>query len=334
MTSNAYGQATNQMAITVYTTPVFTQQPTTNFTVYAGGTVPAWPFSVATVGPPPIGYNWLSNGVPIAGSNSATFTVTGPQCSHHPLQLLGLQLLRLQHRRRHHRYRAAARRPLPGRRAGRQSDWLLAVERRRTTAPATTAFSPTTIGAATTALIPIPSSARSATARASPTSSAITRPPIRTETSAQFGYYTAAPPASHSNYVANIPNINFAITNASATFSIEAWANGDTNQDGSGVNGAGIVAKGAWSAEQFTLDTGGPSYSYRFTMRDANNNLRTASTSTNLPDGKWHHLVGVLDEAHSNLCLYVDGVKVATTSCRPLPTAFSAARRRSASAPA
>ena len=133
------------------------------------------------------------------------------------------------------------------------------------------------------------------------------------EASAQFGYYPSYPTTA--NYAANIPGINFAATNQSATFSVEAWAKGDSAQNG---NSAGIVAKGAWSAEQFTLDTGGTSSSYRFTMRDAQNNLRTATSNTNFPDANWHHLVGVLDEVHSNLTFYVDGVKVANTL---LPTA-------------
>ena len=56
-------------------------------------------------------------------------------------------------------------------------------------------------------------------------------------------------------------------------------------------------------------------------MRDAQNNLRTATSNTNFPDANWHHLVGVLDEVHSNLTFYVDGVKV------PVPLADSHQRR-------
>jgi Concanavalin A-like lectin/glucanases superfamily len=138
-------------------------------------------------------------------------------------------------------------------------------------------------------------------------------------TSAKFGWYPAS--GATSNYVAGIPNIDFsAPTNTSGHFSIEAWANGDAQQDGVSINAAGIVAQGGWAAEQFTLDTGGTTptnYYYRFTTRDSGNQIRTAGNRTNAPDGNWHHLVGVLDQANSNLCLYVDGVKVATTACSP-----------------
>jgi hypothetical protein len=115
-------------------------------------------------------------------------------------------------------------------------------------------------------------------------------------------------------YVANIQNVSFATpTNTSGAFSVEAWANG-----GSQSYNAGIVAKGAWGAEQFTLDTGGASYAYRFTTRPANRSpLISLSSNTNFPDGNWHHLAGVLDQAHSNACFYVDGIAVASAAVLP-----------------
>jgi hypothetical protein len=76
ITSNSYGRATNQLAVTVYSIPFFTQQPPPAVNLYAGGGA-TW--NVATVGPQPIGYNWLSNGVPIASATNATFTVTNLQ---------------------------------------------------------------------------------------------------------------------------------------------------------------------------------------------------------------------------------------------------------------
>ena len=125
-------------------------------------------------------------------------------------------------------------------------------------------------------------------------------------TSAQFGYYPTYPTTA--NYVANIPGINFA-TNANGEFSIEAWVKGDAVQS---YAAAGIVAKGAWGAEQFTLDVGGTSYSYRFTTRAAGTSPIYIGSNTNLPDGNWHHLVGVLDQLNSNATFYVDGIAVAS----------------------
>jgi hypothetical protein len=131
------------------------------------------------------------------------------------------------------------------------------------------------------------------------------------ETSALFGSYPGNP--SVNNMAGSIQGVNLATpTNTSGNFSIEVWARGDAQS-----YNAGIVAKGAWAAEQFTLDTGGNNYSYRFTTRDAGGTLRTVSSNTNLPDGNWHHLVGVLDQSHSNLCMYVDGLNVAITGCSP-----------------
>jgi hypothetical protein len=139
----------------------------------------------------------------------------------------------------------------------------------------------------------------------------------------QYGYSPASEPSLHSalfgnfgspsNFVAGIQGVDLsAPTNHSGSFSIEAWAKGN----GQGYN-AGIVAKGAWGAEQFTLDTGGTSFSYRFTMRDAGKQPHYVTSNTNLPNGLWHHLVGVLDEVNSNAYFYVDGVKVASQVVSP-----------------
>ncbi|MGD0260191.1 MAG: LamG-like jellyroll fold domain-containing protein [Verrucomicrobiota bacterium] len=144
------------------------------------------------------------------------------------------------------------------------------------------------------------------------------------ETSAEFGYYPIynASGAGTSNcFVGNIQGINFAApTNTSGAFSIEAWAKGDAAQY---FGAAGIVAKGAWGAEQFTLDIGGATngsgtYAYRFTYRIGGSGSPFYLTSnTNLTDGNWHHLVGVLNEPQSNACFYVDGIQVVSDSCSP-----------------
>ena len=140
----------------------------------------------------------------------------------------------------------------------------------------------------------------------------------------QFGYYPATEPdltsaqfgsfnGGVSNYVAGIQGIDLSTpTNHTGNFSIEAWARGDSQSFN-----AGIAAKGAWGAEQFTLDTGGTSHAYRFTMRDAGKAPYYVTSNTNLPDGLWHHLVGVLDQAHSNAFFYIDGVKVASLAVSP-----------------
>jgi hypothetical protein len=132
-----------------------------------------------------------------------------------------------------------------------------------------------------------------------------------TETSAQFGSYPSYP--SQSNYVANIQGVSFA-TSSNGTFSIEAWANGNSVQS---YAAAGIVAKGAWGAEQFTLDVGGNSYAYRFTMRNASGSPVYLPDYNQVPDGNWHHLVGVLNQPQSYAAFYVDGVLATNVSVSP-----------------
>jgi Concanavalin A-like lectin/glucanases superfamily len=96
-------------------------------------------------------------------------------------------------------------------------------------------------------------------------------------------------------------------TNANAVFSVEAWVNGLPL-----VPSAGIVGKGPSQSEEFYLDCGGSQNAFRFFVRGTNGNA-TNAVSTVIPDGNWHHLVGVCDQVNSNLYLYVDGRLSAST---------------------
>jgi hypothetical protein len=107
-----------------------------------------------------------------------------------------------------------------------------------------------------------------------------------------------------------VTNIDFSQPpGANAEFSVEAWANAATNQ---ALNNR-ILNKGHFFGEQFALDLGTttPSTAFRFTIRDANGTEYDARSAI-VPDGKWHHLVGVCDEANGLIELYVDGVLAAT----------------------
>ena len=147
-------------------------------------------------------------------------------------------------------------------------------------------------------------------------------PSVDSDTAAAFGTFVS--PADNS-YVDAIPGIDFSTpSNTSAGFTIEAWVlNGVT---GGQSAGAGIVSKGSGGGgEQFCLDTGagGASHTFRFFVRNAagatlggNANGTVAATNevgpfniSNPAGGNWHHLVGVVDEANSNIVLYVDGVQ-------------------------
>jgi len=110
--------------------------------------------------------------------------------------------------------------------------------------------------------------------------------------------------ASSDSYVGNIQGIDFSTFANNATFSVEAWVNGGTQ-----VAGAGIVTYGYGSGgEQFNLDTGsGGAHAYRFSVRDAINVAHNANGSI-APNSTWQHVVGVCDEPHGLLHLYVNGV--------------------------
>lgn len=116
--------------------------------------------------------------------------------------------------------------------------------------------------------------------------------------------------AATDSYIGNIQGIDFSTFANNAAFSIEAWVNG-----GSQISGAGIVAFGYGSGgEQFNLDTGsGGSHSFRFSVRDAINIAHNANGNI-APNSTWQHVVGVCDEPHGLLYLYVNGVQNATAA--------------------
>ena len=126
-------------------------------------------------------------------------------------------------------------------------------------------------------------------------------PLIDADTAAMFGTY-----ANPDSYVGAIPGLSFAATNSSAaTFSVEAWVKGPAQ-----TADAGIITKGAGGGgEQYNLDcgAGGNAHGFRFFVRNAGGGTAGAN-GTKGPDGAWHHVVGVCDQIHSNIVLYVDGM--------------------------
>jgi hypothetical protein len=127
---------------------------------------------------------------------------------------------------------------------------------------------------------------------------------LDSHTAARFGT-----PLSVNSYAGGIA-ADFA-TADSAAFSIEAWVNGKPQ-----TNDCGLVAKGAGGSEQFSLDCGGANHAFRFLVRDARG-LAYAAAGTLVPDGQWHHLVGVCDQANGAALLYVDGMQAAQAAISP-----------------
>jgi Concanavalin A-like lectin/glucanases superfamily len=149
------------------------------------------------------------------------------------------------------------------------------------------------------------------------------------------GYNPVADPSDTSVMVGGLPgattnsyasqvgtNVDFsAPAGSNAEFSVETWVS-LFSLSGS-PQGVGLVCKGtANGGEEFALDTTA-SGAFRFFVRSASGTQYSA-TSTLVPQlNTFYHLVGVCDEAHSNLLLYVNGALVAQASIPPLSGIYS-----------
>jgi hypothetical protein len=82
--------------------------------------------------------------------------------------------------------------------------------------------------------------------------------------------------------------------------------------------GAGIVSKGNPADEELSLNEAGSGADFRFDVRSAAGVLyaaRSVINATNAsPNNGWFHLVGVCDEANSNVLLYANGALAAQIS--------------------
>lgn len=115
------------------------------------------------------------------------------------------------------------------------------------------------------------------------------------DTAAKFG------PAAPSD-VGSIPNIDFGTNGGLPSFSLEAWVKAPPQSSDSCVLTKGTGAGG----EQFNMDFGASGGAFRFFVRDASGGAQLCNSSI-VPDGQWHHLVGVCDGAAQQLYFYIDG---------------------------
>jgi len=138
-------------------------------------------------------------------------------------------------------------------------------------------------------------------------------PVLQTNTAALFGVYAAS-----NSYAGEIDASTYGVTNitfaqaagagANAEFSVEAWVK-LTNTI---TAGAAIVAKGYGNGgEQFDLDV---APQFRFFYRDAAGNVHGPTSSIIPIAGQWYHVVGVADAQNGAVHLYVNGVDVADTT--------------------
>ncbi|HEY4415495.1 MAG TPA: LamG-like jellyroll fold domain-containing protein, partial [Verrucomicrobiae bacterium] len=125
------------------------------------------------------------------------------------------------------------------------------------------------------------------------------------DTAALFGDFVDS-----DSYAGQIPGIDFGTATGNAELSVEAWVNVPAGQ----LHDGGVITKGTGAGgEQFNLDTGAGSHAFRFFVRDAAGNVHLAN-STVIPDGVWHHVVGVCDEVNGSIYLYIDGALAASTT--------------------
>jgi hypothetical protein len=141
--------------------------------------------------------------------------------------------------------------------------------------------------------------------------------PENPDTAAGFGmngFTSDSVAVETDNSASGIPNIDFSTQGTNVHFSLEAWINAPPGQN----NGAALLVKGYGNGgEQFCLDVFNNGH-YRFFIRNANNTFVRSAQSTNTgPDGNWHHLAAVCDQAHGSLYLYVDGAVNATGTTVP-----------------
>jgi hypothetical protein len=285
--SNAYNSVTSTPAtLTVYTSPIITQQPSpTNLFLFTGQ--PA-KFSVGANGAVPLNYFWYNNGALLASGTSSSYNIASVQTNN----------------------------------SGNYSAILSNAYGMATSSVVSLTVLPApTYPFAQAVLVDHPV----AYWRLDETSGSIAHDYVGgnngaytnvqlgqtgdnlldTHKAARFGSLSA-----NNSYVANIP-IDFA-TAGNATFSVEAWVNGAAQGGDNGIITKGTGAGG----EQFNLDCGsdagpGPNHSFRFFVRDAGGGAHRA-TGTIAPNSQWHHVVGVCDETHGMVILYVDGVSNAS----------------------
>jgi hypothetical protein len=282
--SNAYNTVTSTVAtLTVQTTPAIVQQPSpTNLFLLAGQ---AARFNAVASGAVPLAYSWRLNGSPISGATASAYAINNVQ----PANSGNYSLL-------------------VSNSYGMVTSSVVAL---------TVFASPSyPYGQAVLADHPI------AYWRLDETNGSIAHDYVGglngaytnvalgqagnnlldTHKAARFGSL-----ASANSYVANLP-IDFG-TAGNATFSVEAWVNGAAQS-----NDNGLVTKGTGAGgEQFNLDCGSGSHAFRFFVRDAGGGVHLAN-GTIAPNGAWHHVVGVCDEANGRVILYVDGVSNASST--------------------
>jgi hypothetical protein len=264
--TNLYGSATSSVSfVVVAAPPSFTLQPA-SLSLYSGR---PFSFSVTTAGSSPMSLQWKTNGVPIPGATSSTYSGTASAATAGS-------------------YICTASNEVT------QVDSLPGV--------LTVITPPTGYGAAVMADNPV------AFWRLGESSGTIAHDYYNAHdgtyvlsTLGQTGYSeldadTAVSFSGTNSHVANIngtngPGVNFS---GHTNFTLEVWVNGAAGQaDESTIIAKGNGANGTTASEQFSLDVQGGKYHF-FTRGGGNSIFETFADSG--PDGTWQHVVCVYDD--------------------------------------
>jgi hypothetical protein len=105
---------------------------------------------------------------------------------------------------------------------------------------------------------------------------------------------------------------------ANAEFTVSVWANGGVYNGSAEAAPSGMVSKGYFNGEEFSLDNGAAGGDARFEVRNGVGTAINANSTHQLGgDNTWHHLVGVCDESNGVVSLYFDGALAGQASITP-----------------
>ncbi len=278
--TNSLNTATSAVAsLTVFRAPVVTQQPNpTSLSLFAGGSTT---LSVQGAGAQPLSYSWTQNGTPVPGATSSNLTLNSLQLANSG------------------NYAAILSNSIGTATSSIVSLTVVAVPVSPYVQQVITDH-PISYYRLDEASGTVAHDYRSGL-NGVYNSTTLNQPgynPVDSDTAAKFGPGTGS-------YVGSV-NIDFSSAGNSA-FSVEAWVKGNAQ-----TTDAGLITKGTGGGgEQFNLDCGSGSHAFRFFVRDSGGGVHLAN-GTIAPNGNWHHLVGVCNEASGFVVLYVDGVSNAS----------------------
>jgi hypothetical protein len=322
--TNLYGAVTSGPAsLTVLTSPTFTSAYPVNYTNvmtlfgatniggtnYPGSSVA---FSVSAAGAAPIGYRWLTNGVIAGGATSATFSYTNCQLnSATNFACVASNSLGQTTNTWGAQYISSPTAPYPTR---VMADGPVAYWRLNETNSDPAQYNNGQVcddyiggnnGIYTNTEL-------AATYLGSTVGYDQVNDPA--DTGAIFGYDLSSQCDAYSILG---PTVDFSGP-TNAEFTVSVWANGGVYNGSAEAAPSGMVSKGYFNGEEFSLDNGAAGGDARFEVRNGVGTAINANSTRQLGgDNTWHHLVGVCDETNGVVNLYIDGTLAGQASITP-----------------